>query len=93
MGLETQLETKVGKYAKSKGCLSFKFSSPANRGVPDRIFIGPNGVVLFMELKAPGKTPTGLQEKHLRKIKENGGNAVWSDSLEDAKTYIDIYCT
>jgi len=91
MGLETQIETKVSNYAKSKGCLSYKFSSPANRGVPDRIFILPNGVVLFMELKAPGKTPTALQLKHAQEIRANGGNAVWVDNLEDAKSYIDIH--
>jgi hypothetical protein len=91
MGLETQIETKVSKYARSKGCLSYKFSSPANRGVPDRIFILPNGVVLFMELKAPGKIPTALQLKHAENIRANKGLWCWADNLEDAKSYLNLH--
>ena len=91
MGLESQLEGKLAKYAKSKGCLTYKFSSPANRGVPDRIFIGPTGRVLFMELKAPGKEPTKLQMKHLQDIRGNKGLATWASCFERGRNLIDFH--
>lgn len=86
--LEKQLEAKIVKYAKSKGCLSYKFTSPSQAGVPDRLFVY-GGNVLFLEIKRSGKTPTKLQEFHLRKLKQAGVLADWVDNLEDAKICID----
>jgi len=37
--LERDIERKVCEMAKVAGWLAFKFVSPAQRGVPDRIFI------------------------------------------------------
>tara|TARA_R110002020_G_scaffold472424_1_gene700421 strand:+ start:14589 stop:14870 length:282 start_codon:yes stop_codon:yes gene_type:complete len=91
MGLESQLEGKLAKYAKSKGCLTYKFSSPANRGVPDRIFIGPTGKVLFMEIKAPGKEPTALQMMHINQIREHKGLATWTSDFENGKAQISFH--
>ena len=86
--LEKQLEAKIGKYAKSHGCLYYKFSSPGNRGVPDRIVISPDGGVLFLEIKAEGKTPTALQLREINRIRSHGTYSTWVDSLGDAKTAI-----
>lgn len=58
---ESTIENKVNKYAESKGWLQYKFQSANNRGVPDRIYIR-NGAVFFIEFKATGKKPTGLQK-------------------------------
>lgn len=41
--------------------MTYKFVSPNNRGVPDRIFI-KNGRVFFIEFKAPNKKETKLQD-------------------------------
>lgn len=65
---EKQIEKKVCDYAKSKGVLCYKFSSPACRGVPDRIFFFPKGVVVLIEFKsAVGKLST-LQELTISKL-------------------------
>jgi Holliday junction resolvase len=90
MGEEAKIERKLARWAKDNGCLTYKFSSPANRGVPDRIFILPGGRVLFMELKAPGERPTALQKKHLEEIRNKGGFATWADNLEEAKLFISL---
>ena len=37
--LEKQIERKVCDYAKNKGLLAYKFTSPARAAVPDRLFI------------------------------------------------------
>jgi hypothetical protein len=90
--LEKEVEKKIGDYAKSKGCLYYKFSSPSNRGVPDRIVISPTGEVLFLELKAPGKKPTKLQLSEINKIQNNKVLAVWCDDVMSGKLLIDRIC-
>ena len=55
------------------GGKAYKFVSPGNSGVPDRLVIFPNGEVIFVELKASGKVPTVLQtakHKELRKLNQ-----------------------
>lgn len=87
--LERHLEAKIVDYAKRRGCLVYKFSSPSHRGVADRIIISPFGVVWFLEAKAPGQTPTALQHKFIEDVKRNNGNASWVDSVEAGKSLID----
>lgn len=86
--LEKSLEAKITSYAKKQGALAYKFTSPAHRGVPDRLFIY-RGKVLFLEIKAKGKKPTELQKHELEKLVEAGVAATWVDNLEDAKQEID----
>ena len=66
--LEKQMESKVVKKAKELGFLTYKFSSPSNRGVPDRIFISPHGKVFFIEFKSEKGKLTKLQEKVIKDI-------------------------
>jgi hypothetical protein len=61
--LEKQIEAKVCDYAKSKGVLAYKFTSPARAAVPDRLFIGPDGRMWFCEFKREGAKPTPQQER------------------------------
>lgn len=90
--LEKDLERKVVAYAKSKGVLCFKFASPGNRGVPDRILIGPNGKVWFLELKRPGQKPTALQLHVIDILRKQGAHAGWANDLGVAKSVIDHLC-
>ena len=88
---ESELERKVVEYCRKCGLLTYKFTSPSSRGVPDRIIIGKDKV-MFMELKQPGKRPTPLQYRELRRIQGHGGMhvaAMWADDIETAKALID----
>lgn len=53
---ERRLERACRSYADKHYCLFLKFVSPGYAGVPDRILIRPDGVLVFVELK----TSTGL---------------------------------
>ena len=66
---ERDVEKKATDWAKKNGWLTYKFVSPSNRGVPDRVFI-KDGHVVFIEFKAPGKKPTPLQAQTIRKLKD-----------------------
>ena len=89
MGLEKKLEKRCTDVAKANGWLSRKFSSPANRGVPDRIFI-KDGDVVFIEFKAPGNEPTKLQDHEIGLIKKHSGNATWTNNVHDFKQILRI---
>lgn len=87
--LERDIERRVVAYAKSRNVLCMKFASPNNRGVPDRILIGPTGRIAFLELKRPGGKPTELQLHVLNKFVLRGCRATWCDNLPDATKLID----
>lgn len=80
---ERDIEAKVVALAKKAGWLSYKFVSPSQRGVPDRIFIR-DGVVVFIEFKAPGKKPTQLQAATIKKLRDAGCAVHVCDSIESA---------
>lgn len=90
--LEKEIEKKIGDYAKKRGCLYYKFASPSTRGVPDRIIIAPNGEIGFLEIKAKGKKPTPLQQRHIDTLIMSGCRATWTDNVLDGKVLIDRLC-
>ena len=71
--LEKKIEEKVNEYAKSKGFLVYKFTSPNRRAVPDRMYVHPSGHVSFIEFKAEGKLPT---PPHVREHERLRGHKV-----------------
>ena len=84
MGPEAKIEAAVCRYAKTLGILSYKFTSPARRSVPDRIFLY-RGHVFFIEFKAPGKKPTGGQEREMRRIMDQDVRCFVCDDIEGGK--------
>ena len=66
---ESEIETKVCNHAKYLGWLCYKWVSPGNRSVPDRIFFR-NGKTIIIEFKAQGKKPTKLQQKTISKLQD-----------------------
>ena len=90
MGAEKKLEKHCTHVAKANGWWHRKFSSPSNRGVPDRIFL-KEGKVIFIEFKAPGNKPTTLQDYEMHLIGKKGGNVFWVDNVQDFKSILRIH--
>lgn len=86
--LEKDIEKKVCEWARKQGCLVYKFTSPSQRSVPDRMFVLPYGTVVFIEFKAPGKQPTELQTKELLKLQGSGVRACWCDNYNRAVQWL-----
>ena len=61
--LEKDIEAAFVRRVKALGGTAEKFTSPNRRSVPDRMVMLPGGVVVFVELKAPGKKPTEAQAR------------------------------
>ena len=79
--LEKKIEKKCADLAKKAGWLTYKFVSPSQRGVPDRIFI-KDGRTVFVEFKALGKKPSQLQAQTIRKMQAQGCEVYVCDSVE-----------
>jgi len=88
--LEKDIEAKVCDYARSKGVLAYKFTSPARAAVPDRLFIAPDGRVWFCEFKREGAKPTAAQEREHARLREQKVNVFVIDNVSEGKTMIDV---
>ena len=69
--LEKQIEAKVCDYAKERGLLVYKFTSPARAAVPDRMFVLPNGKIFFCEFTRGGQKPTQAQEREHHRLRQH----------------------
>lgn len=85
--LEKDIESALCARVKSLGGLCEKFVSPGKRSVPDRIVTLPGGAIVFVEVKAPGKKPTDLQERDHARRKGLGCRVVVIDSMESANAF------
>ena len=79
---EKEIENYLIRKIKNKKGIAYKFTSPGNSGVPDRLCLLPNGKIFFVELKSPGKKPRALQENQIRKITALGQRVYVLDSKE-----------
>ena len=52
------------------GGVAYKFVSPGNSGVPDRIILMPGGKIYFVELKREGGQLTNLQKRQINRIQK-----------------------
>ena len=89
--LEKDIERKVVEYAKLLHYRTFKFTAPNARGVPDRIFINPHGICVFMELKRPGQKPRKNQEHMIAKLREQQVPVCVADNVEFACQFLDTW--
>lgn len=90
--LEKSIEAAIGRYAVSKGCLWWKFTSPMNRSVPDRWVLTPNGHAALLEVKREGQKPTLGQTQKMQEVEDRNGLVGWVDNVEDGKKLIDLWC-
>ena len=74
-------------FAGGVGVGTFKLAGPNDRGKPDRLFF-KDGKAIFIELKATGEKPTALQEKAIKKAREKGMFADWTDDPRVAAKWI-----
>lgn len=87
--LEKDIERRVVEFARAKGCLAYKFMSPATAHVPDRLIITPRGVIAFLEFKRAGGKPTPAQAVEHERMRKHGARVYVVDNVEDGKNVIE----
>lgn len=93
---EADIERYFKREVEKHGAIVWKFVSPNQSGVPDRIVLMPNGAAVFAEIKAPGKKPRPLQQAVFEKMARLNFR-VWVIDTHDAvsefvKHYIKTGC-
>jgi len=89
--LERDIEKKVVTYAKSLGMLCYKFTSPACRSVPDRIFFTPSGVAFLIEFKRMGEKPTPAQTVEILRIRAKRVSVFVVDNVAYGKKVLNSF--
>jgi hypothetical protein len=83
--LEKDIEKYLVKCVAQAGGKAYKFVSPSNRGVSDRIVCLPDGSTHFIELKRPGGKVSPLQLMFAREMMTLGQSydVLWSKEEVD----------
>lgn len=69
--LESDIEKRLVREIRKMGGMAYKFVSPGNTGVPDRIVILP-GVITFVELKTETGRLSANQVRQISKLRNLG---------------------
>lgn len=89
--LERDIEQYLVRQVAKIGGKAYKFSSPANRSVPDRLCCLPQGLTKLVECKATGKKPTPLQKKVIEFLRSLGHEVFIVDTKEKVDILIEIW--
>ena len=87
---EKNIEMYLRDRIKKVGGIAFKFISPGNDGVPDRLLCLPTGQVIFVELKAPGKTTRPLQDLQISRLRNLNFKVFIIDSKEKVDELLEM---
>lgn len=85
---EKDIEEYLRLGVKKQGGIAFKFTSPGNAGVPDRLIVMPGGRIYFVELKRPGGEARPLQKMQVKRLKDLGCRVLLVDSKESAERFL-----
>jgi len=88
---ESKIERDVCVYAESHGIIAVKLTSPNRRGIPDRMFLGSDGKVLFIEFKQAGEKPRPNQQRFMDRLLDLGHNVATVSSIEFGKGVVDAF--
>ncbi len=88
--LEKEIEKRLVKGIKKLGGKAYKFVSPGNAGVPDRVVILPDKQPIFIELKAEKGKLTELQKNQLKKLVDLGQRVEVLYGVDDVIRFLDL---
>ena len=80
---EKYIERKFCEEVALYGGKAYKFVSPNNAGVPDRLVV-MHGEMYFVEFKSTGKRPTKLQNATFASLASRGAGVYVVDNITDA---------
>ena len=85
---ESAIEARLVRRVRERGGLCYKFVSPGNRGVPDRLVITPDGRVFFVELKSQTGRLSKLQKFQMSELKARNVDVYVLYSVEHVEEFM-----
>lgn len=86
---ESQIEAKLVRMVRDRGGLCYKFVSPGNPGVPDRIVITPDGRSVYVELKTEVGHLAAIQQWQQREMQKRGLDVRVLKGLPEVKAFVE----
>jgi len=86
---ESVIEARLVKLIREQGGLCFKFVSPGNPGVPDRLILLPDGRVVFVELKTEVGKLSSLQKWQRSEMEKRGADVRVLKGLDQVKAFVE----
>lgn len=86
---EKYIERKLVDKVKALGGRAYKFVSPGNAGVPDRLVVLPGGKVGFVEMKRPGGKPSKLQRNQIQFLRSIDCKAEILSTVEHIDAFLE----
>lgn len=87
---ERDIEKWLAGRVRRMGGEAFKFVSPGNDGVPDRLVCMPGGRVYFVELKTDEGRSSGLQKWQMERLLRLGLSVHLIIGMEDAVRFVEM---
>ena len=85
---ESQIEARLARMVRERGGLCYKFISPSNPGVPDRIIITPDGRTVYIELKTETGRLQRIQEWQISEMRKRGADVRVAKGLKAVKALV-----
>jgi hypothetical protein len=85
---ESSIEGRVCRWANGQGIKHRKMNGLGNVSWPDRLFLLPNGIAAFIELKRPGEEPTPLQYDCMQELLDRKQYVAWFDDSDAAISWL-----
>ena len=86
---ESQIESKMVRLVRERGGLCYKFVSPMNPGVPDRIVITPEGSTHYVELKTIVGRLADIQKWQISEMRNRGADVRVLHGWDEVKKFLD----
>lgn len=86
--VEKDVEKYLVREVKENGGLCFKFVSPGNPGVPDRIVLTPDGRSIYVELKTDTGRLAKIQKWQRGEMEKRGADVRVLYGLDEVKEFL-----
>lgn len=86
---ESSIEAKLVRMVRAKGGLCYKFVSPGNPGVPDRIVITPVGRTIYVELKTEVGRLAAVQKWQQEEMRKRGAEVRTLKGLDQVRAFVE----
>lgn len=85
---ESQIEKSLVKRVRDCGGLCYKFVSPNNPGVPDRIIITREGRTVYVELKTEVGRLAKIQQWQIEQMRKRGADVRVARGIDEVKALV-----
>lgn len=86
---ESQIEGRLVRMVRDRGGLCYKFVSPSNPGVPDRLIITPDGRTIYVELKTIVGRLADIQKWQIAEMRKRGADVRLLKGLDQVKAFVE----